>query len=276
MKYSSCVLILVFVLCGCAATKMVLVNPQKTAQEIKSDEEQCNLSMDVSDYKDASLREKKFNQCMKKKGYKLVPEKEAGRVKGFKEVWVNPDIDFKGYEVIFIDKVDVSQVKVKNMQIAGTQVTNEDIDKLGEEMQERFSRTLNILIPVVQDKEKIAGKRALLISLKIKDIAQTNIGFNTALQVAGEVSRLPVPGGSRGIFSLEALITDFSNGVKLITLSDESKSDKNASLVGLENFERWKHAYNTMDYWADCLAELLAAKRGQKYKSQLKLKIIDF
>jgi hypothetical protein len=31
-----------------------------------------------------------------------------------------------------------------------------------------------------------------------------------------------------------------------------------------------------MDYWADHLAALLAKERGQKYKSQLKLKLIDF
>lgn len=258
---------------GCATTNMVYVNPEKTAKEIEADKRECQAIVDASDSKDEDLRQKKFNQCMKEKGYKPVPEKEVGRVKGFKETRVDPDTNFKVYEVIFIDKVDVSQVKVKNSDIAGSKVTDEDIDNLGQEMGERFSKTLNILMPVVTDKESASGKKALFLKLVLKDIAFANAGFNAVVQAASSVSRVPLPVSSEGLFSFEGTITDFSNTEKLITVSDESKSDKNASLVGFENFQRWQHAYNTMDYWADCLTSLLAAKRGQKYKSQLKMKV---
>lgn len=269
------ILMLALIFSGCA-TKMAYVNTSRTTQEINADEDACNSAANDPEYKDESLRQRKIKECMEEKGYKAVSEKEAQNIMKFKELWVNPATDFKAYEAIFIEKVDVSQVKVKNMQISGTKVTDQDIDDLGEEMLGRFSKMLNALMPVVQDKEKIAGKKALCISLQLKDIAQTNVGFNAALQVASRASGLPLPVSSQGLFSFAGAITDFSSKEKLITISDESKSDKNASLAGLESFEKWKHAYNTMDYWADCLAGLLAAKRGQKYKSQLGLKLIDF
>ncbi len=63
---------------------------------------------------------------------------------------------------------------------------------------------------------------------------------------------------------------------KLITISDEVKASKNSSLAGAEKFEKWKQAYNVMDYWADHLAALLAKERGQEYKSRLGIKLIDF
>jgi hypothetical protein len=275
-KDLSLVLSLGLILCGCATGKMVLVNPEKTAREIKEDEALCNVAADTAGAEDATLRQKEFNRCMQGKGYKLVSEKETQNVKGFKQSWVNPDTDFKTYEVIFIEKVDVSEVKVKNMQVPGTKVSDEDIDSLGRQMQERFSKILNTLVPVVPDRESIAGRKALYISLKLKDIAWTNVGFNAALQVVSQLSRLPIPVSSKGLFSFQGEISDFSSKENLISVSDESKSDKNASLAGWENFERWKHAYNTMDYWADCLAILLAQKRGQQYKSQLSFKLVDF
>lgn len=267
--------VLLILLNGCATTKMAYVNMQKTANQIHEDEIQCKAVIDASDFKDASLREKKFNQCMQERGYKFIPEKEVGRVKGFQEAWVNPDIDFKVYEAIFIEKVDVSQVKVKNMQVPGTKVTDEDIDNLGKEMSKRFLKILNVLMPVVTNEEMAAGSKALRLNLKLNDIARTNIGMNAALEILGHLTPVPIPVSSEGLFCFEGTITDFSSKEKLITILDKSKSDKNASLAGLESFQRWKHAYNTMDYWADCLAALLAQKRGQEYKSQLGLKLVD-
>jgi len=259
-----------------AAAGNVYVNPQKTAKEINADETECNGQADAQNLKDAEARQNKVNQCMQDKGYKSVPEKDAARVKGFKEAWVNPDVDFKAYEIIFIDKVDVSQVKVKNMKIPGTKVTDQNIDDLGEQMLKRFSKILSILMPVVHDKKEIVSKKALCVELKLKDIAQTNVGVNVLLQGVGMASGVPIPVSSQGLFSFEGVITDFATKEKLLTVSDEAKSDKNASIIGTEGFSKWKHAYNTMDYWADCLAKLLASKRGQKYKPQTHFKLIGF
>lgn len=91
--------------------------------------------------------------------------------------------------------------------------------------------------------------------------------------MAGQFSRIPLPGGPEGTFSFEGVIEDFSSKEKLIIISDEVKSGKNSSLAGFEKFSQWQHAYNVMDYWADKLTALLAKERGQEYKSRLRIKL---
>ncbi len=275
MKNICYFLALVMVLSGCA-TKMAYLNTQKPAEEVQKDKADCQAAVDASDFKDAGLKQKKFNQCMKDKGYNVVSEEKAQKIQGFTELWVKPGADFKAYEAIFIDQVDLSQVKVKNSKIPGTKVTDEDINNLGVEMLKRFSQNLSAIMPVISDKKEAAGKKVLFISLKLNNISQTNVGVNAAREVAGHFSPVPLPGGPEGTFSFTGVIADYSAEEKLITISDECKEGKNASLAGLENFEKWKHAHNVMDYWADHLAALLAKERGQKYKSRLGLKLIDF
>jgi len=272
MKNIYCLLLLVMVLSGCA-TKMSYVNTAKTSEEISNDEAACNAVVDASDFNDPDLKQKKFNQCMKDKGYNVVSEDEADKIQGFNELWVNPGADFKAYEAIFIDRVDLSLVKLKNSNIADTKVTDEDINNLGVEMLRRFSRALSIVMPVIPDKEGSAGKKVLYLSLKLNKIYQANVGLGAALGVAGHFSPVPLPGGPEGTFSFEGIILDSSSKEKLITISDKVKSDKNSSLVGFEKFSHWQKAYNIMDYWADHLAALLAKERGEKYKSQLGIKI---
>jgi hypothetical protein len=156
------------------------------------------------------------------------------------------------------------------MKVPGTKITDEDIDRLADRMLERFSKMLNVMMPVIPQ-EEAGRKKALRISLKLLDIACTNVGVNAALQ-AVPIMYLPV--SSKGLFSFESTITDFSTGEKLIAISDSTGSGKNSSMIGLEKFDKWKYTYNTMDYWADCLAKFLADKRGEPYKSQLKFKFI--
>lgn len=268
-------LLLVIFLSGCA-TKMAYLNTQKPPEEVKKDKTDCQAVVDSSDFKDAGIRQKKFNQCMKDKGYNIVSEDKAEKIQGFKELWIKPGADFKVYEAIFIEKVDLRQVKVKNTNIPNTKVTDEDINNLGEEMLKRFSKTLSVVIPVISNKEEAPGQKMLYISLKLNNISQTNVGLNAALTVAGHFSPVPLPGGPEGTFSFEGVIADYPSKEEVIIISDECKENKNASLAGLESFERWKHAYNIIDYWADHLAALLAKERGQKYKSLLGLKLIDF
>jgi len=265
----------VFLLSGCA-TKMAYLNTAKTAEETKNDKDACEAIANASDFKDPSLKQNKLNQCMQEKGYKVASEEEAEKIQGFQELWIKPGADFKAYEVIFMDKVDISRLQVENTHLPDSKVTDEDINNLAEQMLERFSKTLNAVMPVITDKEKATAKKALYISLKLNSIAQTNVGLNIALGAAGQVSGLPLPGGPEGTFSFEGAIADFSSREKLIAVSNESKSDKNAALMGLESFEKWKHAYNIMDYWADHLAALLAKERGAKYKSRLGFKLIGF
>ena len=155
-------------------------------------------------------------------------------------------------------------------------VTDKDIDNLGQEMLARFSKALSVVMPVIPHKEQAAGKKVLYASLKLNSISQANVTLNATLQVAGHFSPVPLPGGPEGTFSFEGVISDYPGGERLIVISDACKESKNSSLAGLESFERWKHAYNIMDYWADHLAALLAKERGEKYKSSIGIKLIDF
>lgn len=264
-------LVSVIFLSGCAA-KMLYLNTQKSSEEIREDKDACDSQINASDFKDPDLKQKKFNDCMKDKGYNVVSEEKAEKIQGFKELWIKPGADFKAYEVVFIDKVDASQAKTKNKQ----QVAEQDIDNLGKEMLRRFSEALSAVMPVVQDREKAVGKKALCISLELNDIAQTKAGLNAALKAAGRMSGLPLPDSPQGAFSFAGTISDFSAKETLISFADKTKSGKNTSLLGLEKFEQWKQAYNVMDYWADHLAALLAKERGQEYKSRLGIKLIDF
>ncbi|MFH1199126.1 MAG: DUF3313 family protein [Candidatus Omnitrophota bacterium] len=269
------VITVAFLLSGCAA-KMAFLNTQKTAEDVQRDRANCQSIVDASDFKDSDLKQKKFNQCMKDKGYNVVSEGQAEKIQGFKGLWVKPEVDFKAYDAIFIGKVDLSQAKIKNTNIPDTKVSDEDINNLGEEMLKRFSKALSVVMPIITDREAAAGEKFLYINLKLDNISQTNIGLNAALEVAGKFTPVPLPDGPEGVFSFEGAIVDYSNKEKLMTISDEVKSGKNSSLAGFEKFSHWQCAYNIMDYWADHLAALLAKERGQKYKSQLGFKLINF
>jgi hypothetical protein len=129
-------------------------------------------------------------------------------------------------------------------------------------------------MPVISDRKAAAGKKVLYIGLKLNNISQTNVGLSAALEVVGQFSPVPLPGGPEGAFSFEGEILDYSSKEKLITISDEVKSNKNSSFLGTENYSHWQKAYNILDYWADKLAALLARERGTKYESQLGIKIL--
>jgi len=275
MRKISSVIIAALILSGCA-TKMAYMNTKKTADEVNKDKAQCQAAVDASDYRDADLKRNKFNQCMNEKGYEVVSQDKAQKVQGFTGLWISPGAPLKAYDAVFIGKVDVSKAQLTNTGIPNTKTTDEDINNLGEEMRKRFSNAVSVVMPVIADKTQAEGKRILCIGLKLNNIAQTNIGVNTALKVAGHFTPVPLPGGPEGKFSFEGEVSDYNTKDKLITVSDECKESKNASLAGLEKFEKWKSAYNVMDYWADHMAALLAKQRGQGYKSRLGIKLVDF
>jgi|GEM_PF-784789 len=275
MKIKAPILLLIFlfILSGCA-TKMAYLNSSKTAEDLENDKNACQAEVDNSDFKDPDLKKNKFNECMKKKDYKVVSEETAQKAQGFVEVWMKPGIDLNSYEAVYIEKVDLSRAEVDNSSIPGMEVSDKEIQNLGEEMLKRFSKAINEVIPVISDRSEIPLKKTLILDLKLKKIFQTKIGAGVVLKVAGYFSPVPLPGGPEGVFSFQGEISDFTSREKLITFSDEVKSSKNSSLSGREDFSRWEHAYNVMDYWADQLAALLAKERGQKYKLKSGWKII--
>lgn len=275
MKIKAPILLLIFlfILSGCA-TKMAYLNSSKTAEDLENDKNACQAEVDNSDFKDPDLKKNKFNECMKKKDYKVVSEETAQKAQGFVEVWMKPGINLNSYEAVYIEKVDLSQIEIDKSCVPDMQVSDEDIKNLSEEMLKRFSKTINEVIPVVADKDEIASKKALVLTIKLQKIYQTKVGAGVALKVAGYFSPVPLPGGPQGVFSFKGEVADYSNKEKLLTFFDEVSSNKNSSLSGREDFSRWEHAYNVMDYWADQLAALLAKERGQKYKLKSGWKII--
>lgn len=272
MKNLYVILVLMVFLSGCA-TKMAYLNTQKPPEEVKKDKSDCQVVVDAADLKDSDLKQKKFNQCMKDKGYNVVSKKQAQKIQGFDQLWIKPGTDLKPYEIIFIEKVDLAQVKEKNNSIPNTKVKDDDINKLGDEMLRRFSDALGGVMQVVTAKEEMAGRRALYLRLKLINISETNIGINTALKVAGHYAPVPLPGAPEGAFSFEGIISASFDREELMIISDQVKADKNSSLAGFENFAHWQKAYNVMDYWADHLATLLAKECGRKYKSRLGIKL---
>jgi len=272
MKNILIILLLMVIASGCAS-KMVYLNSGKPPEEVQKDKDDCQMQVDASDFKDTGLKQNKFEQCMKDKGYNVVSEDKAEEIQGFKGLWVNPQTDFKAYEAIFVDNVDLSEVKERKSSIPDSKITDEEINNLGVEMLKRFSKALDNIMPVISRREDAAGKKVLYVGLKLNNISQTNVGLSATLGVAGHFSPVPLPGGPEGTFSFEGVIEDFSEKERLITISDETKSSKNSAFVGGGNFSRWQKAYNIMDYWADHLAGLLAKLRGEAYKSKLRIKI---
>jgi hypothetical protein len=267
-------LVLVLFLSGCAA-KMAYLNTQKPPEELRKDKAACQVVVDASDFKDNDLKKNKFNQCMKDKGYDVVSEEEAEKTQGFKELWIKPAEDLKAYEAVFFDEVDVSTAVVKNTGFPLGKVGQEEMNRIGAEMLQRFSRAMSAVMPVISDGEAAQGKKVLYISLKLNTVCQTDVSLSVVLEAAGELAPVPyLPDAPEGDFVFEGQVSDYASKEKFIIMSDAVKGDKNASFVGTENFSHWQKAYNIMDYWADKLAQLIAKERGQEYNSKLGWKII--
>jgi hypothetical protein len=243
---------------GCATTK-VYVNQNKTYSDTENDKIACT----GDDY----------DQCMAKKGYKLTEQADADKVKGFKKSSFNSSVDLKKYQVLFVDNVDTSEVKLKesdsltNRLMNKTKPDSSETAMIATRMRTKLKEFLGKVIPTVNDHNDISGKNALIINLKLKEIiaadAKANITANIFIHTNVSSSKL----------TMECTISDASTGEKIAVLSDSHKPgrrDGNSSVyVGTQNYARWLGAYMTIDLWADNLAAFLAEKRGQKYESPL-------
>jgi hypothetical protein len=243
---------------GCATTK-VYVDRSKTYSQTENDKKEC--------------QGENYDDCMAKKGYKLIDQNDADKVRGFKNGSFNSRVDLKKYTVVFIDNVDTSEVKLKepdsleNILVNKTKPDSSEAVMVASKMRTKFKEMLSKVIPSVDDQNDISGKKALVINLKLKEIvgadAEANIVTNILIRTSVANTKL----------TMECTISDASTGEKIAVFSDShqpSMMDSNASVViGTQNYTRWQGAYNTIDLWADDLAAFLAEKRGQKYKSLL-------
>lgn len=194
-----------------------------------------------------------------------------GEIKGFKSSWVRPDVDFKAYNAIFIREVGIKDIKLGTSGVLDNEADKKEIENLATQMQKRFSDILNTVIHMEKDEKSLRNEKALMVHLRLTEVAGTDVGTNVA---TGLVIGL---GATNAALSMQCEIFDSITGELVISLKDKHEStgfEPNASWLGSEDLDKWQHAYNTMDLWADRLAKFLAKKRGQKYKSQLKSKLL--
>ena len=191
-------------------------------------------------------------------------------VKGFEESWVNSRADFKKYEVIYINNVDIKDIKVTTSGVLDEKAEEKEVNGLAKEMRERFSKILSGVLPTETDESKIKGKKALIVNLKLKEAAGTDTTSNLATNIVLGM------GLTNAILAMECDIIDAQTGEKIIILSDRHEStgwEENSSLLGTDDLDKWQHAHNIIEIWADKLAEFMAVERGEEYKSQLKAKL---
>lgn len=240
------IILLIVFLKGCVSTK-AYIKPSRTPEQFRQDAEECRKQED-------------YDKCMAKKGYRI----EANKVKAFDISWINPEAGFKKYEVIFIDQVDTSKVSLKDqleLEALDNKVKpdKEEVDAIAKYMRSRFAEVLNKVMPVELDKAASSGRKAMIIELKLDDLkgADPEADIAPPALIDSSVSKAEV--------SMECKITDAADAEELIYLIGTygpEMIDDNASILGTEGFDKWRGVYNTIDFWADSLAGLLAEKRG--------------
>lgn len=267
------ILVLAAAWSGCAGNR-VHVNLAKTAAETRADEENCRARTAESPQ---DLREKAYGDCMAGMGYQAVSKSAAGKVKGFSKSWVDRDVDFKVFEAVFIDAVDASGVATKRAGLMGlldekVKPTPQEAAELAARMREIVVKFLNPVIKAETERGAVAGKKAMEIRFVLEEIKGADPEANVAAQI---FIRMAV---SSAEAAMRCAISDAATGAPLITLADKhspnSFTDDNVTMLGSEGFTRWTGAYRVMEAWADRLAALLAAKRGQPYKSPFVKKVI--
>ncbi len=238
---------LVFCIYGCVTTK-VYYNSDKMLEEARIDQENC--------------AGKEYAKCMANKGYRLAPEAKAKFKKAFLRVWINPGVDFKKYEAVFVENVDISEAALKNQHSLNPldqHATKEEAENIALYMQGKFREILWPVIPVEKDRVALESKPAMIINLKLTEISGPGQGkclFNP-------------------VFCMEGKIIDSSTHEELVTLLDKYEAclpDKDIDSLKPADTAQWQAAYTTIELWADNLASILALKRNQAYNSLFRKK----
>jgi len=180
----------------------------------------------------------------------------SGQVPGFSKSWVDEDVDFREFDVIYLDRVDTEKVTVDvsdlNLDDYGDAESEYQLKKdVAYEMRKRFYDALEEVIPVVIDKSAIAGRKALILRLKLAGhAADTGLIENM----------LPGVEGRAAVVSVNGVLIDASSGKEVLTVADTYSariSEKDVSLLGTSDMGVWHKA---MDFWSDKLALFLFRK----------------
>ena len=185
---------------------------------------------------------------------------ESEQVPGFGASWVNPSIDLKEYEVIFIDTVNVDKVQLQSDDLGldddnyGPRETEwRQKRSLAYKTARIFEKALTGVMPVVRDREKVGTRKALILQISLEGIAaETGMLENLLPGVEGRRARLSMRGD----------ISDLATEKKVLSVADTYTSgdpEKNASLMGVDDLKAW---YGAMKIWGNNLAMFIARKRG--------------
>jgi hypothetical protein len=163
----------------------------------------------------------------------------------FPNTWLSPNIDRKTYEAICIDEIDTSDIKVETdySDSAETKDSN-DPDKIRNqialELRKRFKQFMGLTLDVKDNKNDIAGSKALIVNVKLSGMVGDDGQFNSAAD-----------------FSFKSELLDAQSGDKVFTLSNDYKlpvTKKSASGSKGDDLDSW---YRAIDLWVADLASYL-------------------
>lgn len=186
---------------------------------------------------------------------------EGIAVEGFTNAWVDPKADFRSYEAAYIKGIDLRQVKCYSLaDDGGTNTGDLDIqtmEKIADEMYQRFYGMLAGILPMVRDEEEVKGRKAVAMTLKLDGALWEERLLQKMLSGAFEKDK---------DLYFECIICDNDTGAELATLIDRRRlEEKDIIAVVRNDLYKW---YSLMDIWADYLARFFAEKRGMGYQAR--------
>lgn len=186
------------------------------------------------------------------------------QISGFSASTVNPDTDFETYDILYVKKINMSEVKLDGSDLfydyddESGGMLEEDTAKEDLEYKYRqiFGKTLNEIIPVTYRKIDQKGKREMVLSLKIEgELKETRFLENL----------MPKENNREVKVAIEGWFFDQATGEELLYFNDEYISEKSVDDVSMfdeDDRESWDIAVNK---WAKGLVRFLDQRRGAQY-----------
>ena len=185
------------------------------------------------------------------------------QIRGFRVSTVNPDTYFKAYDILYVNKINMSEVKLDRFEFFDYDDENggriEDRGEIGDlEYKYRiiFGKALSMAIPVTYRRTEKKEKRRMVLLLKIEgELKETRLLENL------------IPGGGKRKtkVKIEGHLINQETKEELVSFLDESiyrKREEALSIFDEDDMEAWEIA---VTLWAKGLAGFLAERRGELY-----------
>ena len=191
----------------------------------------------------------------------LLAEEE---IRGVSASTVKPDTDFNAYDILYVKKIDMSEVKLDGAELfydyddeSGGRIESAgEIEDLEYKYRMMFGKALSEAITVTYRKTKQKEKRVMVLLLKIMgELKETRLLENL---MPGEAKR-------EAKVLIEGHLIDQETREELVSFLDESismKSEEDESIFDEDDMEVWDLA---VTLWAKGLAGFLAQRRGKLY-----------